>query len=156
MTGFAAHGIKKTSNNAVRAGKGSAGGTIKLQWTGQYVTYSPGDDGRMRVGVPPTFERWIDNGNGTITDSVTGLIWLRKAIGSTRLGRKQLRRSIRWAVGDAGSRTAPRRAVGECLTGTSCKACPTEWSPITWIFSTQLISPLTALSWVCPSSLTLM
>src|ERR1035438_131170 len=79
MTGFAAHGSKKTSNNAVLAVKGSAGGTIKLQWTGQYVTYSPGDDGRMQVGVPPTFERWIDNGNRTITDSVTGLIWLKKA-----------------------------------------------------------------------------
>jgi hypothetical protein len=29
--------------------------------------------------VPLTFERWIDNGNGTITDTVTGLLWMKKA-----------------------------------------------------------------------------
>jgi hypothetical protein len=37
-------------------------------------------------------------------------------------------------VGNAGSRTAPRRAVGGCLTATSCKACPAEWRTITRIF----------------------
>ena len=72
--------VKATSENAVWAVKGTgSGGTIKLQATGQFVTYASGDDGSYQMGVPPTFERWIDNGNGTITDTVTGLIWLKKA-----------------------------------------------------------------------------
>lgn len=71
--------IKATSNNAVWAVKGPGGGTIKLQSTGQYVTYAGGDDGSIQSGVPPTFPRWVDNGNGTITDTVTGLIWLKQA-----------------------------------------------------------------------------
>ena len=33
----------------------------------------------IRSACLPTFERWIDNGNGTITDTVTGLVWLKKA-----------------------------------------------------------------------------
>jgi len=71
--------IKATSTNAVWAVRGSGGGVIKLQSTGQHVTYAKGDDGSIQAGVPPTFERWIDSGNGTITDTVTGLIWLKKA-----------------------------------------------------------------------------
>jgi hypothetical protein len=71
--------IKATSNNAVWAVKGSGGGIIKLQSTGQYVTYAGGDDGSIQSGVPPTFPRWVDNGNGAITDTVTGLIWLKQA-----------------------------------------------------------------------------
>jgi len=71
--------IKATNANAVWAVRGSGGGVIQPQSTGQYVTYAKGDDGSFQAGVPPTFERWIDNGNGTITDTVTGLIWLKKA-----------------------------------------------------------------------------
>ena len=71
--------IKATSNNAVWAVKGTGGGTIKLQSTGQYVTYAGGDDGSVQAGVPPTYPRWVDNLNGTITDTVTGLIWLKQA-----------------------------------------------------------------------------
>ena len=71
--------LKATAANAVWAVKGVGGGTIKLQATGQYVTYAKGDDGSIQAGVPPTFQRWVDNGNGTLTDTVTGLIWLKKA-----------------------------------------------------------------------------
>jgi hypothetical protein len=71
--------IKTTSNNAVWAVRGGGGGTIKLPWTGQYVTYNKGDDGSVQSGVPPTDPRWVDNGNGTISDTVTGLIWLKQA-----------------------------------------------------------------------------
>jgi hypothetical protein len=71
--------IKATSNNAVWAVKGTGGGTIKLQSTGQSITYASGDDGSVQAGVPPTYPRWVDNSNGTITDTVTGLIWLKKA-----------------------------------------------------------------------------
>lgn len=71
--------IKATSNNAVWAVKGAGGGTIKLQATGQYVTYAKGDDGNIEAGVQPTFQRWIDKGDGTVVDTVTGLTWLKKA-----------------------------------------------------------------------------
>ena len=72
--------VKATSTNAVWAVKGTgSGGAVKLQATGQFVTYAAGDDGSLQMGVPLTFERWIDNGNGTITDTVTGLLWMKKA-----------------------------------------------------------------------------
>jgi hypothetical protein len=71
--------VKATSNNAVWAVKGLGGGTIKLQATGMYVVYNPGDDGSVQAGVPPTYPRWVDKGNGTIVDTVTGLTWLKKA-----------------------------------------------------------------------------
>ena len=71
--------VKATSINAVWAVKGAGGGAVKLQSTGQYVTYAAGDDGSLQMGVAPTWMRWIDNGNGTITDTVTGLIWMKKA-----------------------------------------------------------------------------
>ena len=70
---------KATSNNAVWAVKGSGGGTIKLQSTGAYVPFATGDDGTIQAGVQPTFQRWVDNADGTVTDTVTGLIWLKQA-----------------------------------------------------------------------------
>ncbi len=72
--------VKAASSNAVWAVKGSgSGGAVKLQATGQYVTFTAGDDASYQMGIPATFERWIDNGNGSITDTVTGLIWLKNA-----------------------------------------------------------------------------
>jgi len=44
-----------------------------------YVPYLPGDDGSLQTGVPLTYPRWIDNGNGTLTDTMTGLTWLKQA-----------------------------------------------------------------------------
>jgi hypothetical protein len=71
--------VKAASNNEVWAVKGKGGGAIKLQSTGMYVPFATGDDGSIQAGVGATFERWMDNGNGTITDTVTGLIWLKMA-----------------------------------------------------------------------------
>lgn len=71
--------VKAVSNNEVWAVRGQGGGTIKLQSTGAYVPFNAGDDGTIQFGVAPTFERWVDNGNGTITDTVTGLVWLKMA-----------------------------------------------------------------------------
>ena len=71
--------VKATSSNGVLAVKGAGGGTVKLQRTGQYVSFAAGDDGAVQAGVPLTYPRWVDNGNGTVTDTVTGLIWLKQA-----------------------------------------------------------------------------
>ena len=65
--------VKATSNNAVWAVKGSSGGRrVQLQATGMYVTYLPSDDGTLQTGVPLTYPRYVDNGNGTLTDTTTG------------------------------------------------------------------------------------
>ncbi len=39
----------------------------------------PGDDSELRRGVLWPFPRFTDNGNGTVTDNLTGLIWTKNA-----------------------------------------------------------------------------
>jgi len=53
-------------------------GVCALLRTGQQESYQEGDDGDLRAGVPL---RYIDNGDGTITDSNTGLMWEKKGDG---------------------------------------------------------------------------
>jgi len=43
--------------------------------TGQFTAFGSGSDGDLTLGSPRTF---IDNGDGTITDSSTGLMWEKK------------------------------------------------------------------------------
>jgi hypothetical protein len=38
-----------------------------------------GQDGDLRMGVPWPTQRFVDNGNGSISDNLTGLIWLKNA-----------------------------------------------------------------------------
>lgn len=47
--------------------------------TGQTAIYATGDDGDLRAGVPSPEPRFTDNGDGTITDNLSGLIWLKNA-----------------------------------------------------------------------------
>ena len=47
--------------------------------TGQTVSVAPGDDGALRKGVTWPNPRFTDNNNGTVTDKLTGLIWLKNA-----------------------------------------------------------------------------
>jgi hypothetical protein len=44
--------------------------------TGQTMSYTPGDDGEIQAGIP--FD-YVDNGDGTITDLNTGLMWEKKS-----------------------------------------------------------------------------
>jgi hypothetical protein len=46
-----------------------------LPATGQAISYAPGDDGALRIGTALAFH---DNGDGTITDQGTGLVWEKK------------------------------------------------------------------------------
>lgn len=71
--------VMATSTNAVWAVKGTTVGAEKLQATGFNVPYVSGDDGTLEKGVGLPSPRWIDNGNGTVTDIVTGLVWLKLA-----------------------------------------------------------------------------
>lgn len=47
--------------------------------TGQTTLYAAGDDGDLEKGVAWPSPRFTDNGNGTVTDNLTGLIWLDNA-----------------------------------------------------------------------------
>jgi hypothetical protein len=47
--------------------------------TGQTTSVAAGDDGSIRAGVPWPSPRFTDNGDGTVRDNLTGLIWLKNA-----------------------------------------------------------------------------
>lgn len=46
--------------------------------TGQTVSFAPGDDGALQKGIAWPIPRFTDHGNGTFTDNLTGLIWLKQ------------------------------------------------------------------------------
>jgi hypothetical protein len=48
-----------------------------LPATGQTMSYWPGDDGDHREGCPVE-GRFLDNGDGTVTDAYTGLLWQKE------------------------------------------------------------------------------
>ena len=48
--------------------------------TGQTSTFATGDDGDLQMGVASPSPRFTDNGNGAVTDNLTGLIWTKDAI----------------------------------------------------------------------------
>jgi hypothetical protein len=50
---------------------------VERSW--QSETYAEGDDGYNHMGISWTYNRFTDNGNGTVTDNLTGLIWLKNA-----------------------------------------------------------------------------
>lgn len=47
-----------------------------LPRTGQTTSYATGDDGDLQAGNPRA-TRFVDNGNGTVTDRATGLQWVQ-------------------------------------------------------------------------------
>jgi len=61
---------------------GIEGWEPKRAWvekTGQTDIYAPGDDGDLQKGVVWPVPRFRDNGDGTVTDRLTGLVWLKNA-----------------------------------------------------------------------------
>jgi len=50
-------------------------GTAK---SGQKTKYRTGDDGDLQKGYPRSGPRFKDNGDGTITDNATGLMWVKE------------------------------------------------------------------------------
>jgi hypothetical protein len=47
--------------------------------TGQTESYASKDDGDLEKGVAWPTPRFTDNGNGTVTDKLTGLVWTENA-----------------------------------------------------------------------------
>ena len=54
-------------------------GPAPVPRTGQTTDYILGDDGYFQKGVAWPNPRFTDNGDGTVTDNLTGLIWLANA-----------------------------------------------------------------------------
>src|SRR5215510_3311675 len=57
----------------------SAAAPAPVPKTGQTTLFATGDDGDLEKGVASPTPRFTDNNNGTITDNLTGLIWLKNA-----------------------------------------------------------------------------
>ncbi len=47
--------------------------------TGQTTSYATGDDGEYQKGITWSNPRFTDNSDSTVTDNLTGLIWLKDA-----------------------------------------------------------------------------
>ena len=61
----------------VPAASGGSGAAVEK--TGQTTSYATGDDGDLETGVVWPSPRFTDNSDGTVTDNLTGLIWLKDA-----------------------------------------------------------------------------
>lgn len=78
---------KATSTNSLWAVRSGGAGAIQLLATGAFSGQGGGsgesfginDDASLQIGAPLTSPRFIDNGNGTLSDTVTGLTWLKQA-----------------------------------------------------------------------------
>lgn len=70
----------------LQTGTASGGGGAGVPKTGQTTSYATGDDGDLQKGVAWPTPRFTDNADGTVTDNLTGLIWLKNAncAGATR------------------------------------------------------------------------
>ncbi len=53
--------------------------TAPVLKTGQTTSYRTGDDGEHQKGVDTPGPRFTDNGDGTVTDNLTGLMWSKNA-----------------------------------------------------------------------------
>ena len=47
--------------------------------TGQTASYTTGDDGDLEIGMSWPTPRLTDNQNGSVTDNLTGLVWMKNA-----------------------------------------------------------------------------
>jgi Protein of unknown function (DUF1566) len=71
--------LTQCSDDSTAAAAGAAlpdSSTGLLLKTGQLGTYGPGDDGALQKGIALNH---VDNGDGTITDTKTGLMWEKKS-----------------------------------------------------------------------------
>jgi hypothetical protein len=79
----------KNGSWGLQTGTASGGGSAAVPKTGQTTCYDAsgtvitcagtGQDGALQKGVALPSPRFTDNNNGTITDNLTGLIWLKNA-----------------------------------------------------------------------------
>jgi hypothetical protein len=76
--------VKTESSNGAWAVKSGDKGRVDVLATGVYGgvggrTFGRGDDASLQSGLRWTTQRFVDNGDGTLSDTVTGLTWLKQA-----------------------------------------------------------------------------
>jgi hypothetical protein len=59
--------------------RGETNGPAPVPKTGQTISYATGDDGELQMGAVWPSPRFTNNLDGTVTDNLTGLIWLQNA-----------------------------------------------------------------------------
>jgi hypothetical protein len=86
MDGDISTSPKSTSSySAVLAVRGGQKNIVDMNYpiniwkTGQTLSYAPGDDGDLEMGVSWPSPRFFDNNDGTVTDRLTMLVWLKDA-----------------------------------------------------------------------------
>ncbi len=75
VAGNVAQGVNIFGVDGTLAGGGGAG----VPKTGQTTSHATGDDGDLEKDVAWPSPRFTDNSDGTVTDNLTGLIWLKNA-----------------------------------------------------------------------------
>ena len=68
-------GDNTTAVYTVNVTVGNPPGSVDLMETGQSASYAAGDDGDHKAGTAWPSPRFTDNGDGTLTDNATGLMW---------------------------------------------------------------------------------
>lgn len=69
------HDVASANFTALGAGDKVA----SIARTGQSVSYASGDDFAAKSGVAWPSARFVDNGDGTVSDRLSGLVWLKNA-----------------------------------------------------------------------------
>ena len=62
----------------------AAGSGKQLPVTGQTEVHTTNDDGSYQTGNDVPSTRFLDNGDGTVTDNMTGLMWVKSPDSTTR------------------------------------------------------------------------
>ena len=73
------HGDLDAKLNLILGGGGGACADAPVEKTGQTSLFATGGDGNLQRGVAWPNPRFTDNGDGTVTDNLTGLIWMKNA-----------------------------------------------------------------------------
>ena len=68
---------KKSYENYVWPVRAATTSPRAIWKTGQTHSYAAGDDGDLQRGVAWPYPRFTDNGDGTVTDNLSGLMWLK-------------------------------------------------------------------------------
>jgi len=77
--GDIAAGKKAWVDGVEITGTGSGSGSVApVARTGQRASYGDRDDGELEKGVAWPNPRFTNNGDGTVKDELTGLVWLRR------------------------------------------------------------------------------
>jgi len=77
VNGTNAYSSKYGYNYILPVRSSSAGKSYDIPKTGQTSSYAIGDDGFIEAGIEWPAPRFTDNGDGTVTDTLTGLMWLK-------------------------------------------------------------------------------